>query len=165
MSDADTTGGRRGFGRGSRHSVRSRESISRNLRRHHQLARERAAITPVEIRDLGRAGMIAPSLRIYALDAQREADGLTQALGGVDRVSEQRKALVQDVARAGLLVRALFANTLQSDVLDLEAVARISTLVSLRLKGLLALGLGRAEDGVNELDSDLAGSTGRISVW
>lgn len=51
----------------------------------------------------------------YATLAVEEAFGLITALGGDDRVSEQRIALVQDVARAGLLMRALMAQMLQQD--------------------------------------------------
>jgi hypothetical protein len=114
-----------------------------------ELARLRAQIGIVEVREYERTGATPESWRPYAIDAEIEAAGFIAALGGDP--SEQRIALIHDLARAGVLVRALIARTLQSNAIDLEIVAKISTLLGVRRQGLIALGLDRVERAALDL--------------
>jgi len=88
--------------------------------------------------------MLSASLRPYAAQAVEESLGFIQALGGDEQgVSEQRLALVQDAARAGLMLRALVAKTLQGDDLDGDTISKIASLINTRRANLTAIGLDR----------------------
>lgn len=58
-------------------------------------------------------------------------------------------ALVQDAARAGLVLRALMAKTLQGDDLDGDAISKICSLINSRRSNLVAIGIDRVS---RELD-------------
>jgi hypothetical protein len=87
-------------------------------------------------------------LKACAVLAQKEALGLVSALGGVDNISEQRLVLIQDVARLGLVLRAVMARFLQGDG-DPELASRVASITSARRSSLVALGLERV---AKELD-------------
>ena len=55
-----------------------------------------------------------------------------------------------------MIVRALFAQMLDTGAFDLEAIAKVSTLLGVRRQGLLALGLDRVELEVDELEKHVA---------
>lgn len=129
--------------RGTAHTLATREKIARRTAAALERKRRRECVTPGEIRHLERQGTIAASLRPYARQAADEADGIVQALGGPDLVSEQCMALIQDFARTGLLLRAVIASIGQGSTLDLDVVGKASTLIGQRRSTLQALGLGR----------------------
>jgi hypothetical protein len=134
---------------------RRRAAADKRRREEHdaEQARHREALA---LSDFERTGAVAASLREAALESEREAAGFVQALGGPERVSEQRLAIVRDLARAGVVVRALFAQMLKSGALELDAVAKLTTLIGARRAGLLALGLDRVEADALDLATYIA---------
>jgi hypothetical protein len=130
--------------KGHKHGEDARERIARGTRWGIEKRRRIARIAPSEIIELQRAGTLSASLRPYAAQAVEESLGFIQALGGdEEEVSEQRLALVQDAARAGLMLRALIAKTLQGDDLDGDAISKIASLINTRRANLTAIGLDR----------------------
>jgi hypothetical protein len=130
--------------KGHKHGEDARERIARGTRWGIEKRRRIARIAPSEIIELQRAGTLSASLRPYAAQAVEESLGFIQALGGdEEEVSEQRLALVQDAARAGLMLRALIAKTLQGNDLDGDAVSKIASLINTRRANLTAIGLDR----------------------
>jgi hypothetical protein len=107
-------------------------------------------VAPSELFELEKSGTVSDSLRPYAAQAIEEADGFARALGGVDVLSEQRLALIQDTARVGLVMRAVVARFLQGDG-DPELASKIGTLASTRRSLLSTLGLDRMEREVPDL--------------
>jgi hypothetical protein len=112
--------------------------------RYHALRKGSMKVLPSDLRALaeGRAGMKS-SLRPHVADSVSELADLAQALGGLDEISEQKRALLEDYARVGLLLRALltrFGATLNDDT-----ATRIGTLVNVRRQTLALLGLERFE--------------------
>ena len=139
---------------GDRHSAAARERIVKGTRWGIEKRRRIARIAPGEIVELQRNGTLSASLKPYAAQAVEESLGFIQALGGEDGgVSEQRIALVQDVTRAGLLMRALMAQMLQQDGIDAEGVTRVTSLISARRQNLVALGLDRVERELPDLQT------------
>ena len=125
-------------------------AIARGTKRGLERRKRIARIAPGEILELQRSGTLSASLRPFAALAVEESLGLIQALGGDEEgISEQRMALVQDAARAGLVLRALMAKTLQGDDLDGDAISKICSLINARRANLVAIGLERRE---RELD-------------
>jgi hypothetical protein len=107
-----------------------------------QLAAARR-IAPGELLELERSGSISERLRAFVGPALEEGLHLVDALGGEAYVSPQKLTLIRDVTRLGVLLAGLVAQALQARALDLEAVAKITSLANAR-KGLLAaLGLER----------------------
>jgi hypothetical protein len=98
--------------------------------------------SPGELVELQKHGTVSETLKGCAVLAQKEALGLVSALGGADNVSEQRMVLIQDVARLGLVLRAVVARFLQGDG-DPELASRVATITSARRSSLQALGLER----------------------
>ena len=125
-----------------------RRRISAGLRHWNAVRREMARVAPSELLELEKTGTVSPSLRPYAVQAIEEADGLAQALGGVENVSPQRLALIQDATRVGLVMRAVLARFLQGDG-DPELASKVATMASTRRALLSALGLERVQ---KELD-------------
>jgi hypothetical protein len=140
-------------GKGRKHSPEALGpdgSIARGTRWALEKRRRIARIAPGEILKLQRSGTLSASLRPFAAQAIEESLGFLQALGGDEEgVSEQRMALVQDAARAGLVMRALMAKVLQSDEPDGDAISKICSLINARRANLVAIGLERRE---RELD-------------
>ena len=142
---------------GDRHSAAARERIVKGTRWGIEKRRRIARIAPGEIVELQRNGTLSASLKPYAAQAVEESLGFIQALGGEDGgVSEQRLALVQDAARAGLVLRALMAQVLQRDEIDGDSVSKIASLINTRRSLLQAVGLDRIERDVPDLGSYLA---------
>jgi hypothetical protein len=105
-------------------------------------ARTRAAATilPSDLKALrSRSGPFKPALVALAAQAAEQREQLLEALGGRDRVSPQRQALVEDAAALGLLARALLLRFAQTE--DAELASRVATLLSARRASLQAVGL------------------------
>jgi hypothetical protein len=125
-------------------------SIARGTKRALEMRRRIARIAPGEILELQRSGTLSASLRPFASQAVEESLGFLQALGGDEEgVSEQRIALVQDAARAGLMMRALMAKVLQSDEPDGDAISKICSLINARRANLTAIGLDRVSQEID----------------
>ncbi len=88
---------------------------------------------------------------------------MVQAMGGEDLVSEPRMVLIHDLARAGLLLRAVMMRIAQSPDLDLDAVSKASNLINTRRSLLQVLGLDRVERDVPDLESYIADREDRAS--
>ena len=129
-------------------------SRSESVRRSWELRRALWEVSPSEIREAQRGGVVSESLKRHAQDAQVEALSLTAALGGVERISEQRLILIQDTARLGLVLRAVIARFLQGDG-DPELASRVASIAGARRASLQALGLERAPQDVPSLDTYL----------
>jgi len=138
-----------------------RDRIAHGLRRYHARRMALARIAPAELRELERTGSVSARLRPFVAQAAQEAVDFAEALGGVDQVSPQRMAILRDTARLGALLSALLANAMQRDVLDLDEVAKITSLASARRANLSAIGLERhARDVEPDLRSYLAARSG-----
>jgi hypothetical protein len=134
-------------GKGRKHSPEAlgpEGSIARGTRWALEKRRRIARIAPAEILELQRSGTLSASLRPFAAQAIEESLGFLQALGGDEGgVSEQRMALVQDAARAGLVMRALMAKVLQGDDPDGDTISKICSLINARRANLTEIGLDR----------------------
>ncbi len=98
---------------------------------------------------------MAPELREHVAASEAEAAGIVEGLGGLERVSEQRLALIRELVRTGVVVRALFARFLREGGLELEALGKLSTLIGSRRQALLAIGLERVAAEVLDLGAYL----------
>jgi hypothetical protein len=134
-------------GKGRKHSPEALGpdgSIARGTRWALEKRRRIARIAPGEILELQRSGTLSASLRPFAAHAIEESLGFLQALGGDEgSISEQRMALVQDAARAGLVMRALMAKVLQGEDPDGDTISKICSLINSRRANLTAIGLDR----------------------
>lgn len=103
--------------------------------------RRRSQIAPAELEALRKSGTVSESIRALGLvdAAQAEAVDLLDALGGEEHVSPQRRVLIDDVARIGLVMRAELARYVQKG--DADAAGRVGTLAGQRRSSLAALGL------------------------
>lgn len=136
------------------HSERTRARISHGLRRYYDRKRREAEVKPQDLTRLRASGTVPVRLVGFLEGAEVEAERLLEALGGPDRASPQRRALVEDVARLGLVLRAELARYVQAG--DSDAAARVGTLANARRASLVALGLDRAAKPVPDLRTYLA---------
>lgn len=113
--------------------------------------RQLAQVAPSELAELERTGSVSDSLRPYAAQAIEEADAFAHGLGGIDAISAQRLALIQDASRVGLVLRAVVARFLQGEG-DPELASKVGSLASTRRSLLTALGLERLEKEVDLTD-------------
>src|SRR5262245_56429224 len=109
-------------------NAETRARIQRGTLRGLEMRRRKARVAPAELRELMRSGTVAPSMLPFVREAITEASRLTHALGGEAEISEQRAVLIQDIARAGLVLRAVIAAFLQQPVADPELASKIGTL-------------------------------------
>jgi hypothetical protein len=119
----------------------ARARISHGLKRYHDRQRKVAEVSPRDLRRLEKSGTVAEALRPLLPIAAEEAYELTEALGGPEAVSPQRRMIIEDLAAMGITLRATLALFLQSS--DSELVSKISALASARRASLQALGLER----------------------
>ena len=113
-----------------------------------RLQRER--VLPSDRRAFERPGaLVRPELRPLTQAAAAELSALLEALGGPERVSPQRRALIDDTARLGLVLRVSLLRVVQAG--DGDAASRVNAAASARRANLQALGL---DDRRGELDFD-----------
>jgi len=137
-----------------RGSSEDRERKAGSGRRYWDLLRAAAEILPADLQVLrSRQGPYRPEVAGLAMRGAAEQEELLAAVGGGD-ASPQRRALVRDVARAGVLVEALLLMFAQSG--DPELASRIGTLLTTRRSGFQALGLERFAVDVPTLAARLA---------
>jgi hypothetical protein len=129
-----------GFGKGARHTP---EAIER-IRRRREEQTERAKVRPRDLDQLRRSGTVSDALRPLLDAADTENAELLDAIGG-DAASPQRRAILADVVRVGLILRGELARYLQSG--EADAASRVGTLASTRRASLIAIGLDRVESG------------------
>jgi hypothetical protein len=94
--------------------------------------------------------------------AEVEGVELLDALGGPDRVSPQRRALIEDTARLGLVLRASLVRFIQAG--DGDAASRVNAAASARRANLVALGLDRVAREVPTLDRYLSARAARAGT-
>jgi len=100
--------------------------------------------------------LVRPELRPLTQAAAAELSALLEALGGAERVSPQRRALIEDTARLGLVLRVSLLRVVQTG--DGEAASCVNAAASARRANLQALGL---DDRRDELDFDFLLRPGR----
>ena len=105
------------------------------------LSRRRAAnrIALSDVRRYRREGLVLESMKPLTLIAEDEVRAIFQALGGEDDISEQERALVEDFARVGVVMRGELSRYLAGDrdagkVVGIMAATRRSSLVALGLQ-------------------------------
>jgi len=130
-----------------------RERVGKGLRRYHALRRELARVMPSDLARLRETGTLRPELLPLLGTAEVEAVELLDALGGPDRVSPQRRALIEDTARLGLVMRASLVRFMQSG--DGDSGGRVNAAAAARRANLVALGLDRVMKDVPDLDAFL----------
>ena len=136
-----------GFGKGDRHREETKRRISRGLRRYYQRRREAALVRPRDLDHLRASGTVAPPLWPLLEIAEQEAEELLAALGGPDRLTPQRRLIVEDLVAVGIALRAELARYMQAQ--DGDAAARVGTLANSRRASLAALGLERLETEID----------------
>ena len=124
-----------------------RDRVSRGVKGAVVRRRERARVAPKDLERLRRSGTVAESLLPLLEIAADEACTLIGALGGPDVATPQQRALVEDFAALGLLLRSELARYAQAP--DPELVGRVATCANARRATLSLLGLARFE---RELD-------------
>lgn len=157
---------------GRRHTAESRRRIARGLARFHAVRLARESYTPADIRALARpGGATRAEMRPLLEAAAIESETLLDALGGADRISPQRRILLDDFVRVGVVLRATLARYAQTA--DPECASRLGTLASVRRASLVAIGLDerreeldlrgymakRAADAQREAASNRSGTT------
>lgn len=131
-----------------------RRRVSEGVRRSRDRRRQAARVRPQDLARLRESGTVPERISGFLESAEVEAEALLEALGGPDAVSPQRRALVEDAARVGLVLRAELARYVQTA--DPDAASRVGSLASARRASLVALGLDRAERTVPDLRTYLA---------
>ncbi len=140
--------------KGHPQTPKTRERISRGLARYR---RRRKILAKTEPRDLARlknSGTVTPALRPLLTIASEESGDIINALGGPAQVTPQQRALVEDLAAAGIALRATLMLFLQGA--EGDHAARIGALVSVRRASLVCLGINRVEHEVPSLSDYLA---------
>jgi hypothetical protein len=117
-----------------------RDRISRSGARTNKKKRETARVNLPEVRRYRRLGLVSPALLPLAQIAEDEVSAIFSSLGGVEAVSEQERALVEDFARVGVVLRAELSRYLAGEQ---DAGVRVGTLAGIRRSSLVALGLQR----------------------
>ena len=140
-------------------SAEWRQRVSRGAKRGIRRRKERLRTRPRDLERLRAEGLVTESLRPLAAIAEDECFDLIHALGGVDQITPQRRAIVEDVARVGLVLRAELARYVESR--DPDCGARVGSLANSRRSSLVALGLERLEREINlkEYLAQRAGAT------
>lgn len=124
----------------------TREKIRHGLRRYYERRRAVTAVAPLDLARFGK-GIVTPRLRSYLRAAEAECADVLEALGGADNVSAQRRVIVEDLARVGVVLRGTLAAYLRTE--DPELASKVGTLAAARRGLLVALGLERVS---KELD-------------
>ena len=145
--------------KGERQPAEVRAKIRASLRRTSAYKRERkrereereaeaARVYPRDLAHLEASGSISTALLPLFECAADENAELRDAIGG-DEASPQRKAILGDVIRVGMVLRAELARYLQAG--DTDAGARVGSLANSRRASLAVLGLDRHAHEVTDL--------------
>ena len=113
---------------------------SRAAVRGYQSRAERTRVSLSDIRRFRRHGLVTDAIHPLTLIAEDEVRAIFEALGGQDNVSEMERALVEDFARVGVVLRGELARYCNGDI---AAGVKVGTLASIRRASLVALGLQR----------------------
>lgn len=133
---------------GKRHTAESRRRIAHGLARFHAVRVARETIMPADIRALERnSSGVRAEMRPLLEAAAIESETLLEALGGAERVSPQRRVLLDDFVRVGVVLRAMVTRYAQTA--DPECGSRVGTLAAVRRASLVAIGLDERRE---ELD-------------
>ena len=124
-----------------------RERVSRGVKRGQHRRRERLRARPRDLDRLRSEGLVTESLRPLVAVAEEEAVEIFEALGGADRVTPQKRIIIEDLCAVGIALRGTLALFLQSN--DPELASRIATLAGARRASLVALGLERLEKEID----------------
>lgn len=116
------------------------DRISRSNSRATTRRRSRNRVALQDVRRFRREGLVSPSMLPLAKIAEDEASAIISALGGEEAISEQERAIVEDFARVGVVLRAELGRYLAGEH---DAGVKVGTLASIRRSSLVALGLGR----------------------
>jgi hypothetical protein len=135
-------------------SEAQRARVSRGLRRYHDVQREAARVRPADLVALSRAGVkshapVRPALLPFLAAGADETAALISQLGGAEALTPARRLLAEDTGRLGALARALVARF--AETADSEIASRVATLVNARRQNLMALGLERVVQDVEDL--------------
>ena len=133
------------------HSNTTKAAISRGLKRYHERRRLSAKIRPKALDRLRGSGIVAPSLQPLVDVAEEEMAALVTSLGGLDALSAQQRALLEDVVSVGVVLRGELSRYLTLN--DPEAGARVGSLANSRRSTLVALGLKRKVDDPLDVSS------------
>ena len=123
-----------------RGSPECQDRISRTVAQTKERQRETARINLGELRRYRRLGLVADSMLPLVAAAEDEVRAIIVALGGDENVSEQERAIVEDFARVGVVLRGELARYVAGDS---KAGQTVGTLAGIRRASLVALGLQR----------------------
>jgi hypothetical protein len=118
-----------------------RRRVSDGARRAASRRRSSARIRPRDLDRLRRDAQVAAAVRPLLRVAEDETIAVIEDLGGEDCVSAQQRALVDDLAWLGLVLRTMMWIFVTRP--DPDLASRIATLASARRANLVALGLER----------------------
>ena len=149
------------------HSRESKAKIGHGVRQRNarrrieaELEAERASVQPRDVRRLLDEGIVSESIRPWAALARDEAEELLRAVGGED-ATPQRKALAEDFARVGIILRAELARYVRTG--DQDSASRIAASVNARRQILGLLGLNRIARDAITLDAYLASKAAEVA--
>ena len=135
------------------------DTLSRGKAAAYQTRRERTRVSLGDIRLWRRSSLVTPSILPLTHDAEDECKAVIEALGGLDNVSEMERALVEDFARVGVVLRAELARFVNG---DRGAGKIVGTMASIRRQSLVALGLQRRAKELN-LETYLDAKSERVN--
>lgn len=140
---------------GRKHTEANRVAISRGLRRYHERRRDAARVRPKALERLKGSGIVAPELAPLLEVAEAEMVELVEALGGRERISPQRLAVLEDAVHVGLVLRAELTRYLTVRKAP-DCAARVGSLAGQRRASLALLGLERHVEDALDLREYLA---------
>ena len=117
--------------------ARQSKTIANTLQR----KREANRIALSDVRRYRREGLVTESMKPHTLAAEDEVRAIFAALGGEENVSEQERALVEDFARVGVVLRGELSRYLAG---DRDAGKVVGVMAATRRSSLVALGLQRS---------------------
>ena len=115
------------------------DRVSRSLGTYVERRRAANRVSLSDVRRYRREGLVTDSMLPLTYLAEDEVRAIFQALGGEEAISEQERALVEDFARVGVVMRGELSRYLAGDrdagkVVGIMAATRRSSLVALGLQ-------------------------------
>ncbi len=106
---------------------------------------EPKALAAREINEYAIYGTVSRNMRQLVKKADQELQSWIDDLGGDDGLSSLERSILEDSARAGIILRAQLIRHIQSDGKNMSAARTALSAASTRKMGLHALGLERRQ--------------------
>ena len=116
--------------------------VQRGVKQSAARKRETLRINLPEIRHYRKEGLVSPSMLPLVKIAEDELRAIIQAMGGPECITEQERALAEDFARMGVVLRGELARYIGGEP---KAGQLVGALASHRRNSPVALGLERRQ--------------------